>query len=64
MAMKWLREVHKIYIWIKPLENGDCFSSHVLYNEINKLVEGGAFGTYEEAVEAALKHCLTNILNT
>ena len=45
-------------------ENGfpqDTFSTNCntcyKYNGIDKVVEGGAFGTYEEAVEAALKYC-------
>lgn len=61
LAMAWLRE-KKIFIYIRPLENGNCFSSHILYNEIDKLVEGWSFGTYEEAVEAALKFCLTELM--
>lgn len=30
LALKWLREVHKMYIYIKPLEDGNCFQ-HIYF---------------------------------
>ena len=62
MALKWLREVHKLYIYIKSLEDGNCFSVHLLYNGIDKLIEGGAWGSYESCVEAALLYVLKNLI--
>ena len=62
LALKWLRKVHNIFIYIIPVEHGNCFSSHVLYNGIDKVLEGVGFGTYEEVVETALKYCLAKLI--
>ena len=66
MAMKWLREVHKLFIVIEPeyfeaagriisydfsVWCGDNYEHHFKDNS-----------TYEEAVEAALKYCLTELI--
>jgi hypothetical protein len=71
MAMKWLREVHNIHIEINPICTGDS-------NEDLEWHYGWAVKTtifidrwkrhnaehisYEEACEAAIKHCLTNLI--
>ena len=62
-AMKWLREVHKIYITIphRFSHNADqdvCFSYYI---NVDK-AEDGEYMTYEEAVEAALKYCLKSLI--
>lgn len=72
MAMKWLREVHKIEIWVhydidkatwwgecNPMyeedeENSNMFQSLLGFDYSGK--------TYEEAAEAAIKHCLRNLI--
>ena len=70
MAMKWLREVHNICITIYPdKENG---YEAVLYNikdDVEIILQSfGIYGShifedsYEEAVEAALKYCLDNLV--
>ena len=68
MAMKWLREVHKCYTHICP------FYPDMKYNEPPKWLvavdyNGEAYPTlpkrfdsYEEAVEAALKYTLENLI--
>jgi len=66
MAIKWLREEHKIFItiglctypilnkctWIPQVETlNDC------YPNVSK-----EYDTYEEACEAAIKYCLENLI--
>ena len=71
MVMKWLREEHNICIVIQPY---DSYYKERYEFEINKKnnndftwewisdIENTIFDTYEEAVEAALKYCLTNLI--
>lgn len=69
VAMKWLREVHKLFIEIAV---GD-YEGRIWYDfdvinigekdiPIVPIVDIVKFKTYEEAVEAALKYCLTNLI--
>lgn len=67
MAMKWLRKIHNIILDTAPNIDGDfnCIGSFccLVYKEgflITTLSDGDS--TYEEAVEAALKYCLTNLI--
>jgi len=67
MAMKWLREVHKLYIniWADPkdAENNDfdiIFRAQVYYGCSNYGTY--EFSTYEQACEAAIKYCLENLI--
>ena len=68
MAMAWLREVHKIVIIIYPFS--ETVSENTAYTidictPSSSRKEGhlrGVWKTYEEAVEAALKDCLENLL--
>ena len=71
MAMKWLREVHNIHIQI--MLDGWALGSHsgfyILlmrmdndFELLNPLDDEVFFETYEEAVEAALKYCLENLI--
>ena len=68
MAMRWLREVHKIFICIE-------FDVPTFAADMYKMDETDEYGcakyisptianckTYEEAVEAALKYCLENLI--
>lgn len=66
MAMKWLREVHHIHIEIH-LDSMDGIHPiyEALYSECvtirtNNFIDYG--DTYEEAAEAAIKYCLTNLI--
>ena len=67
-AMKWLREVHGIFI---AINNDDLDFNWQCYDLINRgstldpkiLSESYAgYKTYEEAVEAALKYVLKNLI--
>ena len=69
MAMKWLREVYDIFIdigyddldWYWLIES---ISNDVPYEDRPKLLKNGTacHKTYEEAVEAALKYSLENLI--
>lgn len=62
MAMRWLREIHDIFIVIEPYSNVSCYFSFWQddnYYE-NPLRKG--FPSYEETVDAALKYCLENLI--
>lgn len=62
MAMKWLR-AKDIDIVILPLFklNGGRIYCYEVQSETDD-IRTGQFDTYEEAVEAALKYCLTNLI--
>ena len=66
MAMKWLREAHKLYIniWADPkdVESNDfniIFRAHVYNGTSNYGTH--EFSTYEEAAEESIKFCLNII---
>ena len=62
MAMKWLREIHNVFIIIEPYSDTSCYFSlwqGDIYRE-NPLKKG--FPSYEETVEAALKYVLKNLI--
>ena len=66
MAVKWLREVHNMYIEIcvgAGYIYGDVVFKSAVYNdELDCLSEPESFPSYEEAVEAALKYCLERLI--
>lgn len=63
MVMKWLREVHGLYITITHrfshnADNDVCFGYYVnIYT-----AQDGEWLKYEEACEAAIKYCLENLI--
>ena len=72
MAMKWLREVHKIHI---SVEMGFDVDNHQYYffapsvcrfsdksGEYENPFGEKEFDTYEQACEAAIKYCLENLI--
>ena len=67
MAMSWLREVHKIFIEIGvriDLNGNYHFSYRILDKECKYVIKvcTDFDWTYEDAVEAALKYCLENLI--
>ena len=74
MAMRWLREVHKIHIQaLCPVIDVDCDITGVTYNVVisnlrnccisfDTSIENVEYDSYEEAVEAAIKYCLENLI--
>lgn len=67
MAMKWLREVHNIFIDIafrfsRNADNDINFSYYAEKYENYYGYGDGEFNSYEEACEAAIKYCLENLI--
>ena len=68
MAMKWLREVHNIIIVIEPHsynyieEKTSSYDFSIWYGDNYEHPLTTNYSTYEEAVEAALKYCLTELI--
>ena len=61
VAMKWLREVHKIFLNINFIQEHFCFTYRIVHNGVEeKFVVYSS--TYEEACEAAIKYCLENLI--
>ena len=60
MAMKWLREVHHKHCCISYDINLKWFFQIINLKEGVEYDTG--FNTYEEACEAAIKHCLENLI--
>ena len=64
MAMKWLREVHLQHIQISYLHGAYREYEYAVINTFNGKAyhEPVSFSSYEEAVEAALKYTLENLI--
>ena len=69
LALKWLREVHRIEIYIVLSElnadNSRKYMFDIYSSDINRgfdSVQKEEFNSYEEAVEAALKYTLENLI--
>ena len=68
MAIKWLREVHKLFIAINMIPDNiqkpyffKLYVDKKIYNfPLDYSVE--FYTTYEEACEAAIKYCLENLI--
>ena len=66
MAMKWLREVHKLYCDIR-VGDGDFVIDIISLKDGEFGCEAAepescVYPTYEEACEAAIKYCLENLI--
>ena len=69
MAMKWLREEKNIFIVIEPHaydyinEKNKSYACSLWVNDnYYEYIESKNYPSYEEAVEAALKDCLENLI--
>ena len=67
MAMKWLREVHKIYIDISPTYSEVEKTIHFIWQIFDSNYDGVGdceifYGKYEIACEDAIKYCLENLI--
>lgn len=69
MAMKWLREEKNIFIVIEPHDydyinekNKSYACSLWVGDKYYEYIESKDYPSYEEAVEAALKYCLENLI--
>ena len=69
MAMKWLREVHNIFIAIEPHmydyineKNSSYVASLWQGDNYYENITSKDYPTYEAACEAAIKYCLENLI--
>jgi hypothetical protein len=67
MAMKWLREVHKIYIDISPTYSEVEKTIHFIWQIFDSNYDGVGdceifYGKYETACEEAIKYSLKNLI--
>ena len=69
MAMKWLREMHNIFIVIEPHmydyineKNSSCVTSLWQGDNYYENITSKDYPTYEEEVEAALKYSFENLI--
>ena len=62
MAMKWLREIHKIQLWAEPYEHEKEYNAYVRVKWFIHQWQGVGYKSNEEACEAAIKYCLENLI--
>jgi hypothetical protein len=65
MAMKWLREMHKIFITILFIEDANYFAYTIENLYTKKYLSTSkdtSYNNYEEACEAALKYSLEHLI--
>ena len=64
MAMKWLREAHKVNIEIHYNRFGEDYEYLIIYKPevLDDIRSLGVYYSYEEAAEAAIKYCLENLI--
>jgi hypothetical protein len=64
MAMKWLREVHKVNIEIHYNRFGENYKYLIIYKPevLDDIRSLGVYFHYEETVEAALKYVLEYLI--
>ena len=67
MAMKWLREMHNIYIEITPSSKTnefivDSYRIDIVTKTFDTIYVSSGYDTYEEAAEAAIKYCFENLI--
>ena len=63
MAMKWLREVHHIFIQVELYSKRNDYCFEVFKNTHRMIIKYlEVCSSYEEAVEAALNYCLINLI--
>ena len=61
MAMKWLREIHKIYMYVAHDSMENTWFARV-YNDYKTLSDVDNYSTYEEAAEAAILYAIKNLI--
>lgn len=65
MAMKWLREMYNIHIGINPI-SGKGYNATIYdvadFDDYGIIFDTEFFFHPEEAIEAALKYCLENLI--
>ena len=67
MAMKWLREVHNLYVEVslscdRENKNAKIFDASIFNLQNQRYKKLGNIQGYEQASEAAIKYCLENLI--
>lgn len=67
ITMRWLREVHKLYIEITPSSKTnefivDSYRIDIVTKTFDTIYVSSGYDTYEQACEAAIKYCLENLI--
>ena len=67
MAMRWLREVHHLFIGINTVVDSNKVWGYEAFVQgqtipIPSCLQCDWFSTYEEAVETSIKYCLENLI--
>lgn len=63
MAMKWLRQVHHIFIQVELYSKYDDYCFEVFQNTHRLILEKHeTYNNYEEACDAAIKYCIENLI--
>jgi len=64
MAMKWLRDIHGLFIHIDVIREASCWLADIqdIKGDVSVYPVEKEFPNYEEACEAAIKYCLKNLI--
>ena len=64
MVMKWLRNIHGLFIHIDVIREASCWLADIqdIKGDVNIYPVKNEFPNYEEACEAAIKYCLKNLI--
>lgn len=67
MAMKWLREEYNLFIWVSAETRRSLPYYYQIFDLSKKedwviCIGDSIYGSYEQAVEAAIKYCLDNFV--
>ena len=63
IAMKWLREVYNLHIWVEPNHDKEgLYNAHVKVGWWSNNWAGVGYNTYEKATEEAIKYCLEYLI--
>lgn len=64
MVMKWLRDIHGLFIHIDVIREASCWTADIqdIKNDVAVYPVKEEFPGYEEACGAAIKYCLKNLI--
>jgi hypothetical protein len=63
MTLKWLREVHHIFVQIELYDKYEDYVFEIFQNTHRLMIENRqCFSTPEEAAESAIEYCLENLI--
>ena len=64
MAMKWLRDIHGLFIHIDVIREASCWLADIqdIKEDVSVYSVENEFPNYEKACETAIKYCLENLI--